>query len=88
MDTDELDNEDDSYCCLLFGHADYQYDPSESDRNYSRMKVCLNHNWNKTDYMITPKSFYDLNAQSGGPMQDNLESYKCGENVAMEVCAE
>ena len=82
----------DSHCCYLYGHADYEYDPLSVneeegyDRNYSKKRFCLSMNhWSETK--ITPYSFYDVEAESGGAIQDNLESYKCGENVAMEVCS-
>lgn len=77
---------DDSICCYLYGHADFQYDPSGEDRDYAKTRHCLVKNWGN-EYMITAVSFYDTDSESGGLIQDNLESYKCGENVAMEICS-
>ena len=83
---------DDSTCCYLYGHADYQYDKRGEDedgfdRNYVKKVFCLDTNF-FGEYMITPFSFIDSTAPNGGVIMDNLESYKCGANVAMEVCSE
>ena len=48
---------------------------------------CLDKNF-YGENMITPYSFVDTTAPNGGVIMDNLESYKCGTNVAMEVCSE
>lgn len=87
---------EDSICCYLYAQPDYLYDvkfdiPEEDrdktfdgDRNYSKIKKCLKQNlWG--EFMISPYSFIEQ-IEGGGHMMDNMESYKCGSNVAMEMC--
>lgn len=81
-----------SHCCFLYGHADYEYDTKDEDaegfdRNYVKKEFCLEMNF-YGETMITPYSFIDADAPNGGVIMDNLESYKCGTSVAMEVCSE
>ena len=81
----------DAHCCYLYGHADYEYDTRDEDeagfdRNYVKKRFCLEKNI-FSETMISPYSFIDPDAPNGGVIMDNLESYKCGTKVAMEVCS-
>lgn len=51
-----------------------------------KKEFCLEKNF-FGEAMITPYSFIDADAPNGGVIMDNLESYKCGTKVAMEVCS-
>jgi hypothetical protein len=57
------------------------------NRDYVKKSFCLEKNF-FGETMITPYSFIDPEAPNGGVIMDNLESYKCGTKVAMEVCSE
>ena len=58
---------DDSHCCYLYAHADYEYDPLSVneeegyDRNYTKKRFCLSMN-HFDETKITPFSFYDVEA--------------------------
>ena len=92
VDLDEPVGPEKAHCCYLYGHADYEYDTRDEDdedfnRNYVKKEFCLEKNiFGET--MISPFSFINSDAPNGGVIMDNLESYKCGTSVAMEVCSE
>ena len=78
--------DDKDICCFLYGAMNYEYDADGEDRDYAREEVCLTKNIFGQLAAIRPKSFEEEEHGFKSRMNDNMESYKCGDKVAMEIC--
>lgn len=78
---------DKAYCCYLYGSMYWEYDADGEDRDYARMEVCLAYSplFRKRS-SIFAKSFENTSDPDSNRMNDNMESYKCGDKVSMEIC--
>ena len=74
-------------CCFLYGAMNWEYDADGEDRDYARQEVCLGKNLFGRLAAVVPHSFTQADDDAyASRMNDNMESYKCGDKVAMEIC--
>ena len=80
IDTDEVDD----MCCYFYGAFYYQVEINDTgDLNYFRGKRCLSRGMWGGGPFITPYSFVE---DVDDPLNDNIESYRCGKHVGLELC--
>lgn len=83
-------------CCFFYGAFQYFIEETFTDLRdfeYFKLEVCMREPWRETEevvehggYMTTAASFLSDNTAHYQMMNDNMQSYKCGQKTGVEFC--